>query len=70
MSKIALSMIIKDDSEAQLLERCLPTIMQYVDKLFVTGTNTPDDKIKAIVGKYEGSYSVFKWVKSFEKARK
>jgi len=69
MSKIALSMIIKDDSEAQLLERCLPTIMPYVDKLFVTGTNTPDDKIKAIVDKYEGSYSFFKWVKSFEKAR-
>ena len=69
MSKLALNMIVKDDTEKELLVRCLNSIAKYVDGIFVTTTNKPDTQIKKIIKNYGGVTSFYKWDKSFEKAR-
>jgi len=66
---IALAMIIKDDSEAPKLKRCLESVYKYVDGIYITGTNKPDHKIKKIAAKYNANYSFFKWTKNFAEAR-
>lgn len=67
--KIALSMIVKDDSEKEILVRCFNSIAPYVDKIFVTTTNKPDGQIVKIVKNYGGETSFYKWDLSFERAR-
>ena len=68
-SKIALAMIVKDDSEAEILERCLKTVAPFVDGIFITGTKKPQDKIKKLCKKYKANWSWFAWVKDFSAAR-
>lgn len=68
-NKIALTLIVKDDSEADVFERCLQSARHHFDGLYVTGTNKPDTKIKEITKKYRGEYSFFKWTKDFSEAR-
>lgn len=69
MSKLALNMIVKDDTEATLLFRCLSSIAPHVDGIFITITNNPSDKIKAVIENFGGTVSYYKWDKSFERAR-
>lgn len=67
--KLALAMIVKDDSEAPLLRRCLDSIRNYVDGLFITSTGEKCDEIKKITEEYKGVYSYFKWTRRFDEAR-
>jgi tetratricopeptide (TPR) repeat protein len=55
--RIALAMIVKDDSEAQSFELCLDSIMGSVDGLYVavTGVSGEHKKIHEIVKKYGGT---------------
>lgn len=69
MSKLALNMIVKDDSEADILDRCLSSIASYVDGIFITITNKPDKRLKKVIKKYGGRISYFKWTKDFAEAR-
>jgi tetratricopeptide (TPR) repeat protein len=69
MKRIALNMIVKDDTELDILYRCLNSLRKHVDGLFVTCTKEPYDKIKALVEQFNGSVSYYPWDKSFERAR-
>jgi tetratricopeptide (TPR) repeat protein len=54
--RIALCMIVKDDSEADIFDRCLDSFTPYVQGLYVavTGTSGEHKKIHEIVKKYKG----------------
>jgi tetratricopeptide (TPR) repeat protein len=67
--KINLAMIIKDDSELQMLSNCLDTIQPYVDDTFITATGKEVDKIKKLCKDRKLNYSYFKWCDDFAKAR-
>lgn len=69
MSKIALALIIKDDSEADDLTRLLKSVKGHVQGIFITGTKEPQEKIKKIAEEYGATYSFFTWNKSFADAR-
>lgn len=75
-SKIALAMITKGD-EGELLDRCLSTIANAVDKIFITIT-TPDKDVKKVCKKYGAEYTevpgmfhyemtqeIYDWAKKF-----
>lgn len=68
-AKIALSMIVKDDTEEDRLKQCLESIAPHVDKIFITGTKNPQTRIKKLVKKYGGEWNFFPWEKDFAKAR-
>lgn len=55
-NKIALGMIVKDDSEAEMLDRCLGTVAPYVDGVFLTFTQKPYKKLIKVAQKYGASY--------------
>lgn len=69
MAKIAAVLICKDDTEEKNLDRCLSTVAPYVDGIFITGTNNPQEKIKEVCKKYNAVWSYFEWVKDFSAAR-
>lgn len=69
MTKIALALIIKNDSEADELERLLSTTYKHVDAIYVTSTQKPYKRIKKVCKKYSANWNWFKWVKDFSKAR-
>lgn len=54
--KLALTYIIKDDTEANLFERSLKSFMPFFDGLYVvvTGTSGKHDEIHKLVKKYKG----------------
>lgn len=58
--KLLLTAIIKDDSEAKMVERMLASFMPHVDGLAVaiTGTSGNHEKIKSLVHKYKGEFIV------------
>ena len=56
--KIAANIIVKDDNEAEKLERCLKTVAPNVDGLFIQVNNTPNEKIQALCRKYGASLDV------------
>jgi len=62
-------MIVKDNSEAEMLRRCLNTVRPFVDGLFITTTKRPDDEIKNICRHYEGQHSFYPWNDNFADAR-
>lgn len=68
-SKIALAMIVKDDSEVDILQRCLSSVKDYVDAIFITGTKEPQVKIKKLCKKYHANWSWCKWDNNFSNAR-
>lgn len=51
-NKIALSMIVKDDSEVKMLERCLNSVAPYVDGIFITITQKPYKKLQKLANKF------------------
>jgi len=74
--KINACIIIKDDSEIDNLKRCLLSFIDYVDGVYITSTNKPDDLIQQLVKdinkeyKQEvAHYSYFKWTDDFSAAR-
>jgi glycosyltransferase involved in cell wall biosynthesis len=66
---IGVSLIIKDDSEAKYLKPLLKSLGSHVKNTYVTITNEPADKIRAICDEMGAHYNWFKWVKDFAKAR-
>ena len=69
MSKIAACLIIKNDSEIDQLRNCLNSFAQYVDKIFITSTQKPYDKIQALCKEYGAVWSWYEWDKNFSNAR-
>lgn len=67
--KISLCMIVKDDTEVKMLERCLDSVQNYVDEVFLTVTNPNQKEIKALAKKRNINLSEFKWCNDFSKAR-
>lgn len=54
--RIGMCMIVKDNSESVMLERCLKSFMPYMMGLYVavTGTSGQHDEIHKIIKKYKG----------------
>lgn len=69
MSKIALCVIVKDDTELEGVRRCLSTVASHVDGIFITGTKNPQKKIKKLCKEFGAHWSWFPWVKDFSAAR-
>lgn len=69
MSKLAVGIIIKDDSELKILERAVGSIIKHVDAIYITATNNPSTKIQDFCKKIGANYSFFQWVNDFSKAR-
>lgn len=66
---IGLCLIIKDDSEVTMIDRCLDSVADYVDNIYITITNKPCNEIEKVIEKYNGHKSYFEWVNDFSKAR-
>lgn len=67
--KLALVMIVKpSDDEAELLKRCLASVAQYVDGIFLTITGE-NAKCEEVAKFFNATVSHFPWVNSFAKAR-
>ena len=72
--RIALAVICKgSNDEAKLLDRCLESVAPYVDGIFITRTQLPDEpknyKVAKVARKYKAKLSDFEWVYDFSKAR-
>ena len=77
-SKIALSMIVKDNTEVGNLKRCLDSVAPYVDGIYLTATQKPHDELEKLARQYganidlrpeEFNYQVsekeIKWLKKY-----
>lgn len=69
MSKLALAIIIKDDSELDILKRCISSVEKNVNGIFITATNNPSSKIKKFCYQNKYNYSFYQWDKNFSNAR-
>ena len=69
MAKLAVSMIVKDDTEAVILRRALKSVTDHVDAIFITGTSEPQKEIKKVCKEFGAKWSWFKWTKDFSEAR-
>jgi tetratricopeptide (TPR) repeat protein len=67
--KIALAMIVKDDSEVDELRRAIKSVINYVDGIFITGTKNPQTKVKKLCKEVGATWSWFEWCLDFSKAR-
>lgn len=61
-------LIVKDDSELELLERAVDSLNYHVDGIYITATN-PSPKIKKLCEDNGLHYSYYKWDDSFANAR-
>lgn len=69
MAKLALTMIVAPrDQEAAELDRCLKSIYQHVDGIFITITGK-NKKVTKVAKKYGAHISYCKWEGDFAKAR-
>lgn len=69
MVKLALAMIVKDDTEADSLKRALISAQNYVQGIFITGTKEPQEEIKKICNEFGAHWNFFPWVNDFSAAR-
>ena len=69
MGKLALAMIVKDDSEAIILKRALNSVKGFVDGIFITGTKEPQVKVKKVCKEFNAVWSWYPWDKNFSNAR-
>jgi len=69
MAKIAAGLIIKNDSELEILKRAVGSIIKDVDAIYITSTSTPNYKIEKFCKEIGAQYSFFPWVNDFSKAR-
>lgn len=69
--KIALAMIVRpDDAEAELLDRCLASVYNIVDGIFITQAGPEKNKeVSRVTESYGGVESFWKWNDSFADAR-
>lgn len=73
-TKLALAMIVKgSDIEADLLDRCLSNVGEYLDGIFITITHKPGErpnqKVFDTCVKHKAYVSYFSWCNDFAKAR-
>ena len=68
-TKIALALIVKDDTEVTILKRAIESVKDHVDGIFITGTKEPQVKIKKLCKKIGAVWSWYKWDKNFSNAR-
>jgi len=59
--KIALAMICKDDSEVKILKRCLDSIQNYVDGVYLTVTRPNQPEIAKLAKERNLVLSEYKW---------
>jgi tetratricopeptide (TPR) repeat protein len=69
MSRIAVAIIIKDDSELEGLKTVIASIGKNVDGYFITGTKQPQNEIKKYCKKMGFHWSWYEWDKNFSNAR-
>jgi tetratricopeptide (TPR) repeat protein len=69
MSKIAACLIVKDDSEVEILKRCVGSFIKHVDGVFITATHSDNKKIQKFCKDVGAHYSYFEWCNDFSKAR-
>jgi len=69
MAKVALALIVKDDTEKERLENSLKSVAPFVQGIFITGTKEPQIEIKKLCKKYKAVWSWFKWTHDFSAAR-
>lgn len=55
-------MIVKDDTEVEMLDRCLDSIQPYVDDVFLTVTRPNQPKIAKLAEGRKIKLSEFKWI--------
>lgn len=67
--KLALCMIVKDDSEIKGLDKAVRSLIKYVDKIFITTTGKEVSKIKEYCGMVGLMYSHRDWDYDFSAAR-
>ena len=67
--KISLNLIVKDDSEIDILRNCLNSVVKYVDYVCLTATGKKVSKIQKLCRKKKYHYSYFKWIGDFSAAR-
>lgn len=69
MSKIGISLIIKDDSEAHYLKNLLKSLRRRSDDVFVTITGKESSELQKICQKRSVKFNFFPWINDFAKAR-
>jgi len=57
-TKIAAAMIVKNDTEVEMLTRCLNSVAPFVDGLFLTVTQSPHKKIEDIARRYGANLDI------------
>lgn len=69
--KLALALIVKPtDDEAELLDRCLASVYEHVDGIFITQAGPERNKeVSRVTESYNGVESFWKWNDSFADAR-
>ena len=69
--RIALCLIVKpDDAEAILLDRCIDSVKEYVDGIYITQAGeAPNEAVSKVVARHHGVESFFQWNNSFADAR-
>ena len=51
-------MIVGSDSEVEMLKRCLGSVVPYVDRAFITITQTPNKKLQKLANQYGASFDI------------
>src|SRR3990167_4385750 len=57
-TKIAAAIIVKNDTEVEMLTRCLNSVAPFVDGLFLTVTQSPHKKIEDIARRYGANLDI------------
>jgi glycosyltransferase involved in cell wall biosynthesis len=57
-SKIALGMIVKDDTEVDSLKRCLDSVAPYVDGIYLTATQKPHKKLQKLAQQFGANIDI------------
>lgn len=67
--RIALCMIVKDDSELESLKMAVGSASEYVDEVHITANHKPSSKIEAWCSEKDYDYSFLPWKKDFGEQR-
>jgi len=69
MKTLGLAMIVNNtDEEAKLLDRCLASVAEHVNNVYITITGE-NQMCEDVAKKYNAHISHFKWINDFSKAR-
>ena len=67
--KLAFCIIVKDDTELQMLKDSVKSVAPYMDYVYITANGKKVDGIKAYCKKHKHNYSYIKWTGDFSEAR-